>query len=154
MPEKIGNISQADMAAKAGVTCKTLRAWRDDDGIDITDEEAVMARAAIKSRGGKPMDEDMAEIKKRHEYYKAELAAHKLEVERGKHVSHDDMLKDGQRAGMLVRTILQKMSGELTPRLAGKNSAEVEKELAKWSRDVLSNLANYDTLMEIRNERD
>lgn len=150
------------MAERAGVTKKTLLAWR-AEGLDITDEKAVMERAAsVKKHGDKRIqhltgegvdpqtgDEDPASARLRKLRAEADMLEHKLAVERGKYVSHESQLAAGQQLGLVVRGVFMKMEQDLTPRLAGRTSSEVSKIIREYSRAKLIELSQYESDIQI-----
>ena len=143
---RIGKISQEQMAKLAGVTPKSLRDWRDTENIDITDEAAVMERAARKQGYA---NESTEEAKLRKLQAEADMIEHKLQVQKGEYVRHEEMIKAGTQAGLIVRGIILKMTDELTPKLAGKTAAEIAIELESWGRDALTQMSNYETLLNV-----
>lgn len=137
-----GKVTQPAMAAKAGVTVKTLLEWR-KEGVDIDDEAEVLARAEkTKERFSKA--EDMAEVKLRKLRAEADLKEHELQVERGLYVSQESQRSDGQKFGIALQGVFQKMPDELTPLIAGRPAGEVKKLLEKYRREKLVELSQYD----------
>jgi hypothetical protein len=138
--------TQAEMAAMVGVSLRTLKNWR-DEGIDIEDLRAVQARAAAMAERGKET-EDMQGVKLRKLKAEADLKEHELEVEKGRFVSQESQRADGQKLGLVLQGMLLKMSGDLTPVLAGRPAGEVKKAIDKYAREKLVELSQYapDTL--------
>jgi transcriptional regulator with XRE-family HTH domain len=155
MPAKrLGKLSQREMAKRAGVTTATLGAWK-KEGLDITDEAAVLDRAAsVKSGGDKRIekltgnepagDEDPASARLRKLRAEADMLEHKLAVERGKYVSRESQLAAGMQFGLVIRGAFQKMAQDLTPRLAGRTSAQCSKILHEYARAKLTELSQYE----------
>ena len=150
---QIGKISQAEMAEKAGISPKTLREWRDNEGIDITDEAQVMERAAAVTRRSEDT-EDMNEAKLRKLSAEASLAEHKLQVQRGEYVRREEVLREGTQAGLMIRGLLLKSPDDLTPKLAGKTSGEIADELERWSRETLLTISSYKTPLDMNPENE
>jgi uncharacterized protein YjcR len=136
------------MCAKAGITAKTLRTWRDEEGLDITDEAAVMDRAARKQVGN-PESEDATAAKLRKVRAEADMLEHKLQVERGKFVSHESQLRAGMQFGLVIRGVFERMDSDLTPRLAGRKASECSKILKEYARDKLTELSLYESDIKI-----
>ena len=144
--QRLGKLSQAEMAELVGTTQQTLRKWA-KEGIDITDEAAVRARAEhVEKRVAS--NEDMAEVKLRKLRAEADLKEHELEVERGRYVSQESQRADGQKLGLVLQGMMLKMAGDLTPILAGRPAGEVKKAIEKYAREKLVELSMYapDTL--------
>lgn len=146
MGAKIGEITQKEMAEIAGVSVKTLRAWS-DEGLDITNREVVKNRAAaVDLRVAN--NEDLATVKLRKLKAEADLKEHELQVERGRYVSQESQRADGQKLGLVLQGMFLKISGDLTPVLAGRPAGEVKKAIDKYAREKLVELSGYapDTL--------
>lgn len=143
MANKIkGRITQTAMAEKAGVTVKTLLEWR-KEGINIESEEEVLTRAEkTKERFAK--SEDMSEVKLRKLRAEADLKEHELEVERGMYVSQESQRADGQKFGLVIQGVFQKMADDLTPIIAGRPAGEVKKAIQKYAREKLTEISQYD----------
>ena len=77
-----------------------------------------------------------------------EIKKIELEVESGKFVSQESQRADGQKLGVILQGIIMKMSGDLTPVLAGRPAGEVKKAIDKYAREKLVELSQYapDTL--------
>ena len=77
-----------------------------------------------------------------------EIKKIELEVESGKFVSQESQRADGQKLGVVLQGIIMKMSGDLTPVLAGRPAGEVKKAIDKYAREKLVELSQYapDTL--------
>ena len=77
-----------------------------------------------------------------------EIKKIELEVESGKFVSQESQRADGQKLGVILQGIIMKMSGDLTPVLAGRPACEVKKAIDKYAREKLVELSQYapDTL--------
>ena len=77
-----------------------------------------------------------------------EIKKIELEVESGKFVSQESQRADGQKLGAVLQGMIMKMSGDLTPILAGRPAGEVKKAIDKYAREKLVELSQYapDTL--------
>ena len=143
---RLGNLTQQEMADLVGTSRESLRKWA-KEGIDITDESAVRARAAQVDKRVAD-SEDMAGVKLRKLKAEADLKEHELEVERGRYVSQESQRADGQKLGLVLQGMMLKMAGDLTPVLAGRPAGEVKKAIDKYAREKLVELSQYapDTL--------
>lgn len=72
-----------------------------------------------------------------------EIKKIELEVESGKFVSQESQRADGQKLGVILQGIIMKMSGDLTPVLAGRPAGEVKKAIDKYAREKLVELSQY-----------
>lgn len=151
---RLGKLSQREMAKLASVTTATLTAWK-KEGLDITDESAVLDRAATVKKGGdkriekltgtEPIGpEDPASARLRKLRAEADMLEHKLAVERGKYVSRESQLAAGMQFGLVIRGLFQRMPQDLTPRLAGRKSSECSKILHEYARAKLIELSQYE----------
>jgi len=139
--QKKGKITQDAMAKMAGVSVRSLQKW-EKEGIDITDETAVRARAAhVEKRVAS--NEDMAGAKLRKLRAEADLKEHEVEVEKGRYVSQESQRADGQKLGLVLQGMMLKMAGDLTPVLAGRPAGEVKKAIEKYAREKLVELSQY-----------
>jgi hypothetical protein len=130
----------------AGVSLATIKNWK-VEGLDINDIEAVKKRAATMTRRNQE-NEDLGAVKLRKLKAEADLKEHELEVERGRYVSQESQRADGQKLGLVLQGMFLKMSGDLTPILAGRPAGEVKKAIDKYAREKLVELSQYapDTL--------
>lgn len=144
--QRLGKLTQQEMADLVGTSRESLRKWA-KEGIDITDEAAVRARAAMVEKRVAD-SEDMASVKLRKLKAEADLKEHELEVERGRYVSQESQRADGQKLGLVLQGMMLKMAGDLTPVLAGRPAGEVKKAIDKYAREKLVELSQYapDTL--------
>lgn len=141
-------ISQSEVAQRAGVSTKTLRAWAKEEGIDWRDESAVMARAE-KVRDRESANEDSGTVKLRKLKAEADILEHKLAVQRGEYVSAEEVKNEGLRIGNAVKGVFLRMPDDLPPLLAGRTAAEVKKTVSKYVKDKLAELSTYRTPVRI-----
>ena len=139
--QRLGALTQQEMADLVGTSRESLRKWA-KEGIDITDESAVRARAAQVDKRVAD-SEDMAGVKRRKLKAEAEREEHELEVERGRYVSQESQRADGQKLGLVLQGMMLKMAGDLTPVLAGRPAGEVKKAIDKYAREKLVELSQY-----------
>ena len=145
--QRLGALTQQQMADLVGTSRESLRNWA-KEGIDITDEAAVRARAAhVEKRVAD--SEDMAEVKLRKLRAEADLKEHELQVERGLFVSKDEVVTEGVRMGVTIKGVFLKLSSDMTPILAGRPAAEIKKALDKYAREKLTELSLYDSPIKI-----
>jgi hypothetical protein len=125
------------LARKHGVSRESLRAWQ-AGGIDILNEAAVADR--ISTMREKPSN---ALAEARLEKLQAEISRikHAHEVERGKYVPASQITAQGHQIGLAVRGSIERMTGDLTPRLAGRKASEVSKILKDYGRELLRKLS-------------
>ena len=89
--------------------------------------------------------ENSEETKLRKLTAEADILEHKLAVQRGEFVSKESQLAEGMKIGLAVKGVMLRMESDLTPRLAGRKSAEVAKILAEYSRSKLTELSLYES---------
>ncbi len=103
-----------------------------------------------KSRSSDPKKrEEMDESRLRKLQTEADLLQHKLSVQRGEFVSHESMMADGQKLGLAIRAMFQRVPSDLTPRLAGRKASEVSVILRDYMRAKLIELSQYESTIEI-----
>ena len=150
----LGPVPQDVIVEKYKVSKNTLRKWRDEEGIDITDEAQVAARVektnARFGRGEGHEDERAAKLRKTKA--EADMIEHKLAVQRGEFVSAEETRNEGLRIGGLVKEVFLKAPDELAPLLAGRPAHEVKSALKKWASDKLTELAGYQSPVKIETE--
>lgn len=140
--------SQAELCELAGVSAKTLRSWVANEGLDLDDEAAVIARGqetALRFTAA----EDAGEVKLRKLKAEADILEHKLAVQRGDYVSSKEMENEGLRIAAAVRSVFLRMPDDLPPLLAGRTAAEVKVAVGKYTRDKLTELSSYRSPVKI-----
>ncbi len=149
MPRKKKNKkSQAELAEMSGVSVKTLRSWVENEGLDLNDEAAVMARAE-ETKQRFCAAEDVGAVKLRKVRAEADILEHKLAVQRGDYVSSKEMENEGLRIAAAVRSVFLRMPDDLPPLLAGRTAAEVKVAVGKYTRDKLTELSSYRSPVKI-----
>jgi hypothetical protein len=138
----------ASASRETGISPATLRKWRDVEKIDILDPTAVEKRAAKKQlrvSGSAPTDgtqESYQEARRRREV----AAANRLEViaarERGELTEAAAIAAEGYAIGLQIRHSLDRLAHELSPQLAGHDSAKIMKILKASFRTALEHLAD------------
>jgi hypothetical protein len=150
-------LTQQQVADAAGITTKTLRAWR-ADGLDISDVDAVIARArSMDARittvddGG---DQGLREQIQRAELRRKLASADRLEMEaekvRGTLIDATTLAGDFERVGRLFRQAHDKLENDLPPMLAGRPAAEIQKILHRIFREMLTELSHGDAHRHIQ----
>ena len=153
-PKIPGTVSTRELAAGLGISGQRVRQLQTDGIIKCVAanqfklEECKAAYAAWKERK-KPKTEGMEETKLRKLQAEAAMIEHKLSVQRGEFVSHESMLAEGQKLGLVIRGMLQRAESDLTPRLAGRNAAEVSVILREYMTAKLIELSQYESPVEI-----
>jgi hypothetical protein len=142
-------LTQQQVADAAGITTKTLRAWR-ADGLDISDVDAVIARAkSMDARIGTV--DDGGDQGLREQILRAELrrklaSADRLEQEagkiRGELVEVAGIAAQAEGTGRGFRQLHDRMINDLPPMLAGRTAGEIAKVLKIEFRLALQKLAD------------
>ena len=103
-----------------------------------------------RARSGDPAKrEEMDESKLKKIQAEAAILEHKLAVQKGDFVSFESMLAEGQKLGLVIRGMFQRVESDLTPRLAGRDAAEVSVILRDYMRAKLVELSQYESTVEI-----
>lgn len=140
--------SQAELCELAGVSAKTLRSWVANEGLDLDDEAAVIARGQ-ETQQRFCAAEDAGETKLRKLRAEADLKELELAVKRGEYVSAKDIENEGLRIATAVRSVFLRMPDDLPPLLAGRTAAEVKVAVGKYTRDKLTELSSYRSPVKI-----
>jgi DNA-binding transcriptional MerR regulator len=150
-------MTQQQVADVAGITTKTLRAWR-ADGLDISNVGAVIARArSMAARIVTAADEGDASL--REQIQKAELRrklaqADRLEMEaekvRGTLIDATTLNADFEMIGRMFRQAHDKAENDLPPMLAGRPAGEIKKILHRVFREMLEELSHGDAHRHIQ----
>ena len=140
--------SQAELCELAGVSAKTLRSWVVNEGLDLDDEAAVIARGQ-ETQQRFCAAEDAGETKLRKLRAEADLKELELAVKRGEYVSAKDIENEGLRIATAVRSVFLRMPDDLPPLLAGRTAAEVKVAVGKYTRDKLTELSSYRSPVKI-----
>ena len=135
-PDSMKKPNQTQLAERLGVTRQTLSAWHRNEGLDLSDLEAVEARAA-RARDRKETSEDLASAKLRKLKAEADRQETLAAREKGELVLAAGIEAEGQAVGLAVRQALEKLAIELPPLLAGRDAAEVSKLLRREIRAAL-----------------
>ena len=141
-----GPISQADMAAHAGVTVKTLLQWRKLEAIDITDKAAVLTRAATAKRKdptpAAPTDggESYTEARRRRACADADRAEIIAKRESGSVIALSDVEAVMSEIGSTMRSRLLSMRSDLVVELEGRTGAQIYAALDKRITELLTSI--------------
>lgn len=116
------------MAKRAGVTPKTLRAWRDDEGLNLNDVEAVLERAAAISSN----DETLADARRRKAIAAAD--AEEIRVQRLKGKLLDREMAEGiiMRIAHTIKMHWAQSPSQIAGMLDGRVYGEAQKALENW----------------------
>ena len=136
------------IARTYGIARNTLMRWR-DQGLDLTDADAVAAKVAASKAAAPTEDEKAAKLRKLQA--EADMIEHKLAVQRGEYIRADEVKSEGVRIGLAVSTVFAKMPDELPPLLAGHDSAKIKKILTNWQREKRTELSLHEGPVKITN---
>jgi phage terminase Nu1 subunit (DNA packaging protein) len=135
-----GKITQAAMAEKAKVSVRTLQKW-EKEGLDITDEAAVMLRADL-AQGRKDSREDAGEAKLRKLIAEADRVELQVAKERGDLIAISEIDEVLMRLGAVVRAAIMRLEADLPPMLEGLSSAKMQKLIRSKVDEVLTALSD------------
>jgi hypothetical protein len=150
-------LTQQHVADAAGITTKTLRAWR-ADGLDISDVDAVIARAkSMDARIGTVDDggdQSLREQIQRAELRRKLASADRLEMEaeriRGNLIDATTLNADFEVVGRMFRQAHDKLENDLPPMIAGRPAGEIKKVLHRVFREMLEELSHGDAHRHIQ----
>ena len=127
--------SQADIAKAAGISMKSLRNWRDREGLDITNLDDVLHRAGKhpSAAGG----ETWSEARRRRAVADADRAEILAAREAGKVVELAEAMDLFQRIALELKGRLMALRGELVTQLEGLPPPEIYRVLDESFRDLL-----------------
>lgn len=135
-----GRITQEAMAKLAGVSVRSLQKW-EKEGVDITDEEAVMRRAAL-AQGRKDEKEDATAAKLRKLIAEADRVELQVSKERGDLISVAEVDEILLRIGSVVRASIMRLEADLPPMLEGLTPSKMQKLIRGKIDEVLTALAD------------
>ena len=147
-------VTTSELAAALEISGQRIRQLTSDGVIKCIKrncydlEECRKAYAGWRGRKKKP-DPNLEETKLRKLTAEADLAELKVSVQRGEFVSHESMMADGQKLGLAIRAMFQRVPSDLTPRLAGRKASEVSVILREYMRAKLIELSQYESTIEI-----
>ena len=147
-----GAISQVAMAALAGVTVKTLLQWRRLEAVDISDEAAVLTRAATAKRKepspAAPTDggESYSEAKRRRAVADADRAEIVARRESGSVIAVADVEEIFNQLGAEMRSRLLGWRGDLVVELEGLSSAKIAAVLDRRICELLEGIHKNSTI--------
>jgi hypothetical protein len=132
--------SQAEVAKAAGVSMKSLRNWRDREGLDITDLDAVLRRAGKhpSTAGG----ESWSEARRRKAIADANRAELIAAREAGSVVAVADVEATFASLGSELRARLLAWRGELVVALHGLSEAAIYEVLTDRVHDLLESITS------------
>ena len=150
-------VSTAELAGKLGISGARVRQLREDgvfarqenNKLSLAQCSAAYAEYKTRKSKGKEKAGDLEETKLRKLQAEASILEHKLAVQRGEYVSHESMMADGQKLGLAIRAMFQRVPSDLTPRLAGRKASEVSVILRDYMRAKLIELSQYESTIEI-----
>lgn len=134
MPKpRIHKHSQKELSALVGVTCATLRAWRDQDGLDLGDIEAVKRRAGTLTS----KDESLADARRRRAVASAD--AEEIRVRRMKGELIETRIPKGviNHLDHAVGLIWKQTPNELTGILDGLSGGKMRDEIRRYIDNTL-----------------
>jgi transcriptional regulator with XRE-family HTH domain len=136
-------ISQAKLAEMAGVEPKTLRVWRDTEGLDLNDTAAVLRRAAEVQKKASD-SESLAGLKRRKlllECRRIELA---IQRENEHFVPAEKVHQSANIFFNILRSCFREMEGFLPEILNGLSAPAMGKEIQRVFYEVQEKLACHE----------
>jgi DNA-binding transcriptional regulator YiaG len=129
--------TQADRAAKLGISVRTLREW-EKAGVSETEMRDRAARQ--KERAG--ASSTMSEARLRKLRAEAELKELELAKQRGELISIAEVLEGISRIGAATRSAIMRMEADLPPMLEGLPAAKMQLVIRQMVDQVLGELSD------------
>lgn len=152
--------SKSAKAIRFGVDRGTLGKWEAEEGLDLSDDDAILGRMGqmrIDERlrhGVEGDDGDGETPTAKKAKWDAEKSFHaarrekvKADIDEGRVVSREDQLAIGFKGGLMFRAVLQKLAAELTPLVAGLETGEIARVIEDYAWDKSNEVA--DALAEL-----
>jgi hypothetical protein len=130
----------SEISRKTGVTRATLTKWRDVEGLDIQNLEAVRERALFKHPARSEGGDDLRAARVRKLLAEAQLAEMKADQQEGKLIALDDICHCLTKIGATLKAQLSKLRAELPPMLYGLSQAEMTKRIGETTDRVLTDI--------------
>lgn len=133
--------SQAELAKMAGVNVKTIRQWKNTEGLDLGDVAAVLARAGKVERDT-PADgsETYSEARRRRAIADADRAEIIAKRESGSVIAVADVQNLFTQLGAELRSRLLAMRGNLVVELEGQSGPAIYKILDNRIHEILTSI--------------
>ena len=125
--------TQAQLSKLVNISPRTLRTWRDQEGLDLSDVEAVKARAAQVASN----DETMNEAKRRRAVASADAEEIRVARMKGKLIERDLAEQLLITIGNSIKMLWKQTPAEIAGYLDGRVGAEAQKALETWVDTVL-----------------
>ena len=133
--------SQAELSKIVGVSVKSLRQWRNDEGLNLSDLQAVKDRAA---RVGNSMPESSgesyAEAKRRRAVADATVAELRAGQQAGKLIDLAEVEQAFAEIGFVLRARLLALPSNLVSELEGLTASQIHSTLKKNVHQLLHDL--------------
>jgi hypothetical protein len=130
--------TQAELASMVGVSVKSLREWKKNEGLDLGDLEAVKRRAGVVAGN----DKSIAAIRKR----KLELECERIEAAiRRESVGYIRTERASQiihAFAAVAKSMCNSIAGNLPGMLEGATPAQIHKALDEAHHNMFSTLSN------------
>jgi phage terminase Nu1 subunit (DNA packaging protein) len=132
--------SQAELAALAGVSVKTIREWKKSEGLDLSDIKAVMLRAGKVERTNPTDGETYTEARRRRAIADADFAEVRAKRESGSVISVADVDALFNQIGAEMRSRLLSMRSDLVVELEGQSGPAIYRILDKRICELLESI--------------
>lgn len=137
------NLPQAELARLANVTLKTLRAWRDNEALDLNDSAAVLRRAAEVHK--KTTDtESLAALKRRKLLMECRRIELQIQRENEHFVPAERVHQSAQVFFGILRACFRELEGCLPEVLNGLPAPAMGREIKKAFFEVQEKLASHE----------
>ncbi len=130
----------SEISRKTGVTRATLTKWRDVEGLDIQNLEAVRERALFKHPARSEGGDDLRAARVRKMLAEAHLAEMKADQQEGKLISLDELTQVLTRIGFALKANITKLRAELPPTIYGMSQGEMTRAIADATDRILTDI--------------
>lgn len=143
--------SQSELAKMAGVSVRTIRTWRDAEGLDLSNVKAVMARAGKVERdtpanGG----ESYSDARRRRAIADANFAEVRARREAGSVIDLSAVDTLFGQIGAELRSRLLSMRSDLVHELEGRSGEQIHAILDKRICELLENIHTNKPIPKIK----
>jgi DNA-binding transcriptional MerR regulator len=132
--------SQTELAKLAGVSVRTIRQWRDAEGLDLADVQAVMARAGKVERDNPADGESYTEARRRRAIADANFAEIRAKRESGAVIDLASVEATMNEIGAEMRSRLLAWRSDLVHELEGRSGQQIHAALDKRLCELLEGI--------------
>lgn len=147
----------AEVARRLGRSRSTVQSWplnKDDQGRISLSEAEAHSRGSTPRSGPQKGEESYSDARRREAIAKADQAELKAAKLSGALVDAADVRRNLERGLSALKTKLLALPSSLAPHLIDRPRDQVEREIERAIRVVLTDLADWDPASEVTEEED